>query len=144
MAVLTEKASSYKVENALDAVTLTTLDTNGSTIDTQGFNSVFFAVNVGANGGTLDGSNNVTFVLQDSSDGSTWADVTDTNEAGGYTVDGSGVFATVDAGGEAESTYKVAYTGSDRYVRIKADVSGTISLPVGGVAVLGGGLCPQS
>jgi len=144
MAVLTERASSFKIENAIDAVVLTSSDTDGSTIDTQEFNTVFFAVNVGANGGTLDGSNYVEFTLQDSSDGSTWADVDDSTEAGGTTISGTGVWATVDAGGEAESTYKIAYTGTERYVRLQADITGTISLPVGAVAVLGDGLCPQS
>lgn len=142
--MLTEKASHYKVQNAIPAQVLTTSDVNGTGIDIQGFNDVFFVVNVGANGGTLDGSNNVTFVLQDSDDNSTFADVTDSTLAGGYTVDANGVFTTVDAGGEAATAYKVAYTGNKRYVRLQADVTGTISLPVSASSLLGSGIVKQA
>ena len=146
MGSIVEKASAFKTEIAVNSQTLTSSDVNGAVIDLQGFNSVFFVVNVGANGGTLDGSNNVTFVLQegDLSNGSDMADVTSTNLTGGFAIDANGVFATVDAGGEAETAYKVAYTGIKRYVRLQADVTGTISLPVGATALKGDGFKPQS
>jgi|TARA_A200000159_G_C7075473_1_gene236199 hypothetical protein len=144
MTTLTERASAFKIVNTLNAQTLTSSDVNGSTVDTKGFNSCFIAVNIGANGGTLNGSNNVTFVLQDSDDDSTWADVTSSALAGGYTVDSSGVFATIDDGAEDEASAKVAYTGNKRYVRVQADVTGTISLPVSAQALLGDGLKPQA
>lgn len=144
MTTLTERASAFKIVNTLNAQTLTATDVNGVTVDTKGFNSCFIAVNVGANGGTLDGSNKVDFVLQDSDDDSTWADVTTLGHAGGYTVDANGVFVTIDDGGEAEASAKVAYTGNKRYVRVQADVTGTISLPVSAQVLLGDGLKPQA
>lgn len=142
--MVVEKASFYSATPAIAPQTLTSSDVNGSGIDRQGFNSVFFVVNIGANGGTLDGSNNLDLVLQDSDDDSTYTDVTDTGLAGGATIDSAGVFATIDAGGEAAQVYKVAYTGSKQYVRLQADVTGTISLPVSGVALLGSGVVPQA
>lgn len=143
--MLTEKARYFKIQNTIAPQTLTDGDVNGSGIDLKGFNDAFFVVSVGANGGTLDGSNNVTFALQDSDDNSTYAAVTESGLAGGFTVNGTtGVFATVDAGADAAQTYKVAYTGNKRYVRLVADVTGTISLPVGAVSLLGSGIVPQT
>jgi hypothetical protein len=144
--MLTEKASLFKTTTAIASQTLTSSDVNGTVIDTQGFNTLFFTVNVGANGGTLDGSNKVDFKLQhgDASNLSDAVAVTDTGMSGGFTVDSNGIFATVDTGSEAGQVYKVAYTGIKRYVRLVADVTGTISLPVGATAQLGDGLVVQA
>lgn len=144
MAGLTEQASAYKIISTIAAQTLTSSDVNGAGIDLQGFGSAFISVNVGANGGTLNGSNKLDLKLEHSDDDSTYTAVTDLGEAGGYTVDNSGIFATIDAGGEAAMTYKTAYTGIKRYIRVVADVTGTISLPVSVVALLGDGLKPQA
>ena len=145
MTGLTEKASAFKVVSAIASQTLTATDVNGSGIDMQGFASLWFSANIGANGGTLDGSNSLVLKLEHSDDGSTYTAVTDIGEAGGYTVDATtGAFATIDASGAAALTYKVGYTGIKRYVRIVADVTGTISLPVSVVALLGDGLKPQA
>jgi hypothetical protein len=144
--MLSEKASLFSTRLAIGSVTLTSTDVNGVTIDTQGFNSLWFTVNVGANGGTLNGSNKVDFELQhgDASDLSDAVNVTSVGDTGGYTIDNNGAWATVDAGGEASAVYKVAYTGSKRYVRLVADITGTISLPVSATAILGDGLAPQA
>lgn len=144
--MLSEKASLVKAQLGTAAVTLTTTDVNGTAVDAQGFNSLWFVINVGANGGTLNGSNKVDFKLQhgDVSDLSDAVAVTDIGMSGGVTIDSNGVFATVDAGGEASAVYKVAYTGVKRYVRVVSDVTGTISLPVSITAILGDGLAPQA
>lgn len=144
--MLSEKASLVKAQLGTGAVTLTTSDVNGTVVDTQGFNSLFFVINVGANGGTLNGSNKVDFKLQhgNASDLSDAVAVATVGESGGTTIDSNGIFATVDAAGEVSTTYKVAYTGSKRYVRVVSDVTGTISLPVSITALLGDGLAPQA
>ncbi len=144
--MITEKASLFRATTAIASVTLTTTDVEGTVIDTQGFNSLFFTVNVGANGGTLNGSNKVDLKLQhgDASNLSDATAVSDIGMSGGFTVDSNGTFATVDAGGEAGAVYKVAYTGIKRYVRLVADVTGTISLPVGATALLSDGLVVQA
>jgi hypothetical protein len=144
--MLSEKASLVKGQLSIGCVTLTSTDVTGVTIDVQGFNSVSFFVNIGANGGTLNGTNRVDFKLQHG-DNSNLSDVTavsNIGEAGGYTVDSAGTFTTIDASGEVSAVYKVAYTGSKRYVRVVADVTGTISLPVSVTALLGDGLAPQA
>lgn len=144
--MLSEKASLIKAQLGTASVTLTSSDVNGTVVDTQGFNSLYFVVNVGANGGTLDGTNKVSFKLQhgDVSDLSDAVAVDTVGESGGFTVDTNGIFATVDAGGEASAVYKVAYTGNKRYIRVVSDVTGTISLPVAITAILGDGLAPQA
>lgn len=144
--MLTEKASLYKATPSIAPQTLASTDVNGITIDTLDFNSAFFIVNVGANGGTLNGSNKVDFKLQEgeASDLSDAAAVTEIGLSGGYAIDSSGVFATVDDGAEAGAVYKVAYTGIKRYIRLVADVTGTISLPVSATVLLGDGLAPQA
>lgn len=144
--MLSEKASLVKAQLGTASVTLTTTDVNGSVVDVQGFNSLYFVINVGANGGTLNGSNKVDFKLQhgDVSDLSDAVAVATVGESGGTTIDSNGLFATVDAGGEASAVYKVAYTGNKRYVRVVSDVTGTISLPVAITAILGDGLAPQA
>lgn len=143
--MLSEKASLIKAQLGTGAVVLTSSDVNGTVVDTQGFNSLYFVINVGANGGTLDASNKVAFKLQhgDVSDLSDAVAVATVGESGGTTVDENGIFATIDAGAEVSRTYKVAYTGNKRYVRVVSDVTGTISLPVAITAILGDGLAPQ-
>jgi hypothetical protein len=144
--MLTEKASLYKTTTAIASQTLTSTDVEGTVIDTQGFNSLFFTINIGANGGTLNGSNKLDLKLQhgDVSNLSDAVAVTDVGMSGGFTVDSNGIFKTVDTGIEAAQVYKVAYTGIKRYVRLVADVTGTISLPVGATALLGDGLVVQA
>ena len=141
--MLTEQASAFKVTNAVNTKTFTDTSDNGITFDAQGFNSVFFAVNVGANGGTLNAANKVKPKLQESVDGSDWTNVTNVGDAGGYAVDELGYFADVDTAGEAEKIYKVAYTGGKRYVRVSVVVIGTVSLPVSVTTFAGDGLKPQ-
>jgi hypothetical protein len=144
--MLTGKASLYRASTAIASQTLTSTDVNGAIIDTQGFNSLFFVINVGANGGTLNGSNKLDVKLQhgDVSDLSDATVVTDIGMSGGFTIDSNGIFATIDAAGEAGAVYKVSYTGIKRYVRLVADITGTISLPVGAVALSGDGLVTQA
>jgi hypothetical protein len=144
--MLTEKASLFRCNTAIASQTLTTTDVNGAVIDTQNFNSLFFVIVVGANGGTLDGSNKLDLKLQhgDVADLSDGAVITDVGLSGGFTINSNGIFATIDAAGEAGAVYKVAYTGVKRYVRLVADVTGTISLPVGAVALSGDGIVAQA
>jgi hypothetical protein len=143
--MLTEKASLYRASIAITPQTLTSTDVNGAIVDVSGFNDLFFVVNIGANGGTLNGSNKLDLKILhgDVADLSDGVAITETGLVGGFTIEAGGIFATIDAGGEASATYKVAYTGSKRYVRLVADVTGTISLPVSATALLGSGLVPQ-
>jgi len=143
--MLREKARDYKVLNCIATQTVTGSSVLGDGIDLQGFNSAFFIVNVGANGGTLDGSNRVALRIDDSDDNSTFDEVTDTGKTGGFSVTSSGSFQVIEQDSEANQTYKVAYTGDKRYIRVRCHVlAGTVSLPISATAFLGDGLAPQT
>ena len=96
--------------------------------DAEGVN---FDITVGTSGGTLDGSNYVDFILQDSPDGSTWTIVTNTKYVLGLTPDSSGIVATVDDAAEDDTNYRLGYLGPQRFARIVPTVTGAgVSLPI--------------
>ena len=116
-----------------------TADANGTTVDTQGFESVMFVVNSGIEGDTLSGSVKFDFILQESDDDSTFTAVTSSTSVTEGSVDGSGIFLTLDANGETPQTSQIGYIGGKRYVRVKIDATGTHSngTPISIQAVLG-------
>lgn len=117
-------ANNIAVTQLVDPVTATAT-TNSASIDLQFDNGAMVIVNIGESGDTLSGSVYWTLILQDSSDDSTWAAVTDTDYVTWGTVDGSGVFATIDAAAEDDSVHKIGYIGPNRYVRVAVTATGT-------------------
>lgn len=83
--------------------------TTSDTIDTQGFQSIEFAIHMGASDGTLTPA----VYAGDASDMSDEAAVTDASELLG-TIAGATFAATDD-----NKVKKIGYRGSKRYVRIK-------------------------
>ena len=116
-----------------------TADTDGTTVDRQGFESVMFIVNSGIEGDTLSGSVKFDFILQESTDDSSWSAVTSSTSVTETSVDSSGIFLTLDANGETPQTSAIGYIGGSRYVRVKIDATGTHSngTPISVQAVLG-------
>ena len=100
-------------------------DTNAAGIDTQGFNSSMAIVNVGAPGITFSGTHKVDIILEDSSDNSTFAAVTNNTYVTGGTVDSNGIWQTIDADGDCNAVYGLGYVGPERYYRVVLDFSGT-------------------
>jgi hypothetical protein len=100
-------------------------DATGASVDLQGYESCTFVINLGTAGITLSGSNKIEFELEESTDDSTWTDVTASASVIGATPDSSGKIATYDASSEADSAATVAYIGDKRYVRVIANFSGT-------------------
>jgi hypothetical protein len=108
---------------------------NGATIDLQGYHSVCFVVTAGVLT-TADASNYLALTVQTSPDGTTWTTVTDANvlqsNASGMLIDGVNVLAT--------NTMKFALTHTslmNRYVRVVATKTGTVSVTYSVIAVLG-------
>lgn len=104
-------------------------DTNGATIDRQGYGSVEFIVHA-VSMATGDGSNYFTFKLQegDLANGNDMADVAAADRIGDLPVaNGTDV---------ADEISTVGYKGSKRYVRLVADETGTAAVTAGAVAVL--------
>lgn len=95
---------------------------DGSTIDVQGFGSLLFVVNTGA----IVGAGDFGVKVQDSANGSDWAD------AAAVDVQGS-IPATL----AANTAYRVGYTGSARYARLALTKEGGTSIALGAVAILG-------
>jgi len=100
-------------------------DANGATVDLQGYESCTFVINMGIEGITLSGSNKIEIELEESTDDSTWTDVTASTSVIGATPDSSGVVATFDDNAETPSVATVGYIGDKRYVRAVANFSGT-------------------
>lgn len=95
---------------------------DGSTVDVQGFGSLLFVINTGA----IAGDGDFGVKVQDSANGSDWAD------AAAVDVQGT-IPDTLDA----TSAYRVGYTGSKRYVRLALTKEGGTSIALGAVAILG-------
>lgn len=120
-------------------------DTNGATVDRQGFESVEHIVFVGESGDTLSGSVYLELVLQHSDDDSTWSDVTSAADvlvnadSGVSAPNSSGVFRTIDAAAEDDAKYRIGYVGGKRYSRVQLDFTGTHTngIPVCVAAALG-------
>lgn len=93
--------------------------TNGETIDRKGFEKVAFAVVSG------DATGSLTFKVQDSDDGTTFAD-----------ADAKYIIGEAPAAIEADSAYKLGYWGHKRYQRIA--LTGTGTADVAAVAILSG------
>lgn len=98
---------------------------DGATIDTLGFNSLAFAINTGA----IVGSGDFGVKLQDSDDGSSWADVS-----------ASQVQGIVPATLLASTSYKLGYAGFKRYAHLSITKAGGTSIALGASAILGGAM----
>lgn len=116
-----------------------TSDTDGTTVDRKGFESLMFVVNSGIEGDTLSSSVKFDFILEHSDDDSTYTAVTSSTDVTEGSVDSSGIFLTLDANGETPQISQIGYIGGKRYIRCKIDATGTHSngTPMGVVVVKG-------
>jgi len=115
-------ANSIAAVASLDAA-VRTADTDGATVDLQGFESATVVAMIGAEGDTLDASNYVEFVLQHSDDDSTWSAVADADVVEGSVS--SGAFSLHDDAAEAPAVATIGYVGGKRYVRVNDARTGT-------------------
>lgn len=114
--------------NIIDPVAITATTTS-DIIDTQGFEALSVVAAMGA--GTFDGSNYVTYKLQES-DTTATGDFTDVASA-----DLVGAFLVVNGvASDADSVQKVGYIGTKRYVRLVATVTATVSSVISATAIL--------
>jgi hypothetical protein len=127
--------------------------TNGVTIDTKGYQTVTFIVNVGANtsAGAFSADNIIQVKLEhahESATGlpSTWSEVYPSQmihsvigEDGAYSTLASGVFLSIQSvAGFASTAYAVGYKGERQYVRIVVSGIGAPSVySMGALAILG-------
>lgn len=116
--------SDLKVTKVLDPDTITT-DTNCTGVDTLGFDSLLFLVNVGESGDTLSGSVKIELEVEESDDDSTYTDVADADLTNYVAGTNDGCFAVIDAAAEDDTRHIVGYKGSKRYARVVINVTGT-------------------
>lgn len=116
-----------------------TADQDGDGIDTQGFDSVMFAVAVGNSGDTLAAGLNIQLEVEESDDDTTYTDVADADLQSWVAGANDGTFALIDAPTEDSAVFLTGYKGSKRYVRLVVNVTGTHTngTPIGAVAILG-------
>ena len=119
-------ANSISVAQSL-APAVRTADANGTGIDLQGFESATIVVDTGAEGDTLSSSVKVDFILEESSDNSSWSAVTSSTSVTDGSVDSSGIFLTLDDNAATPQVTTIGYVGGERYVRVTADFTGTHS-----------------
>jgi hypothetical protein len=138
--------SDFSFLNALKPQDLDGTLTNGTTIDTQGFDTVTFVVNVGAitSAGSLSATTHQ-IKLEHSDDDSTWSEVYPSQmihsvigEAGPYSTLDSGIFQSIASVTDANKIYAVGYKGPKRYARIAFSAEGLPSvISAAAIALLG-------
>ena len=131
--------SNKTVAVATQVPAVVTADADGTTVDLKGFQSAMVVVNSGIEGDTLSGSVKFDFILEESDDDSSWSAVTSSTSVTEGSVDGSGIFLTLDANGETPQISQIGYIGGKRYIRCKIDATGSHSngTPMGVVVVKG-------
>ena len=137
-----DTAHNLKTVTAL-APAVYTADTNGLTIDRQGFESLTFALAIGAGGDTFTSSKRRDFIIEHSDDGTTWSAVGADNVIGLAADAVNGIVQSVKAAHASATTDRFGYVGGTigqkRYVRCSLDVVGTHSAgtPIAITAILG-------
>jgi len=116
------------IVSVLNAIVVSATQTI-TNIDLAGFNSAEIVFDIGLDAGSgLDGSNYLTFTLQHSDDGTTYANVAAADVLG--VTPSSGVILTIDATDEDETLYHFGYVGGKRYLQIVITETGTCSCPI--------------
>lgn len=104
-------------------------DTHSNYVDLQGWDAATFYVAVGDIGATSS-SYYLTPVLREASATPGTIASYSAVAAADYYAGDSGGFIAIDGSGDESSVYKLAYTGTERYVNILLDETGVISGPV--------------
>lgn len=127
--------------HAIDAQTVTSGGgaVNSGDIDRRGAESMEFVYNIGDNGGdTLNGTNHFEVTVEHADDDGTGsagaysavdADdiVVDTGQAAAQDPDANGVVLDVDDATEDQASYKFAYIGDKRFVKVTITPNGTLT-----------------
>jgi len=122
-------------ESVLHAIVVSATATY-TDIDLAGYNSCVLLIDIGVDAGSgLGSSHNLVFTLQDSEDGTTYANV-ETADMIDLTVS-SGVVLTVDDTDKDNTLYKIGYVGGKRYLQLVCTETGTCSVPISIIALKG-------
>lgn len=101
-------------------------DTTPVSVDLIGYRGAMVMIWVGVGGITFSGTNRVDFVLEHSTDNSSWAAVAQSDVAGATVTAGGIVRSLIAAKAAIDATAtEMSYIGGRRYIRMTADFSGT-------------------
>lgn len=101
-------------------------DNTPTSVDLLGFRAAMVMIWVGVGGITFSGTNRVDFVLEHSTDNSTWAAVTQADVLGATVAAGGIVRSLIAAKAAVDAApTELSYIGGRRYIRLTADFSGT-------------------
>lgn len=128
--------SQMSIVSAIDAAALAA-DTTPAAIDRQGYEAVELVLAIGIGGITFDGSNKIEFPLTHSDDGSTYDAVADADVKGVSGTSG-GILKSLVAAHAAATVSRFGYIGNRRYLKWKADFTGThgTATPIAAIAIL--------
>lgn len=139
--------SNFSFLNALKPQDLDGTATNGTTIDTKGFDTCTFVVDVGAatSAGAMSAGDWHQIKLEHSDDDATWSETYPSQMihsvvggAGAYSALDSGIFQSITSTTDTNKIYAVGYKGPKRYVRIAFSAEGAPSvISAAAVAILG-------
>lgn len=104
------------------APAVVTASAQGPSVSIQFAEAAVFAIDIGTLGDTLSGSKSYEFRIQESQDGTTFADVTNT----AY-VQYSPVFLNTGTAADPAQSIKVGYLGYAPFVRLSVLVTGTMT-----------------
>jgi|CXWL01.1.fsa_nt_gi hypothetical protein len=127
-----------KCMSALDAVSFTA-STNGVTVDTAGYESLVFVLNVGAFA-TFTSSNKITVTVEegDASNASDMAAVASGDYLDARYEDGTAWDKAMDNTGDDQQAFTIGVAcNRKRYKRIVCTEGGTVVAPLAVVAILG-------
>jgi hypothetical protein len=110
---------------------LRTADANGTGFDRKDFPAVSLLFIIGASGDTINTTNKIACLFEESDDNSTFTTVA--------AADLIGTLPVIDTVGELSQTYQVGYKGAKRYVRGGFDYSGTHSVGTSNAIIALGG-----
>lgn len=132
-----EHYSGFEYNQLVDPA-ITSIDVNGSSIDTLGFDSTTIVFIVGASDDTLSSSVYVELELEDSPDDSAWTDCANadlTNFETGTTNTGTVKKVVLN---DDDALYATGYKGDKRYVRPVLNVTGMqLGIDIGVIGVNG-------
>ena len=122
-----------------------TADANGTGADLLGYNSALVVATAGADSG-LDGSNYIAFELEESDDNSTFTDVAAADMLCESPASAStgGQFWLIDSTTEDDVIAQVAYKGEKRYIRVVANITGTVNIVCSAIVLRGHPSSPPS
>ena len=134
---MTDLYSKVSVKTLIEAAVLAA-DNTPASLDLRGYQSAIIALDVGAGGITFDTTNKIEFVLTHSDDDVTYINATANDVQGPATVT-NGIVKSLVAAHASPTLDKIGYVGGKRFIKFKADFSGThgTGTAIAAIAVLG-------